>query len=322
MQTMIERKDKMSKRGLPNTSTTLTGWSDPVNSSKRPRYIGQVPGVPALTPQFIDRGAETNLNEENGNHTTVLTVIVPQEQQSRLNQHQYTFMVNVDKNRQVLKSLAQVNELLATIQFDVRHKAYKYFEDNGEYDHLTKAWIVDNIIPYGALAVKDSTAERSYINRGNSVYTVDCHGASILYDYWTNNKTRLATYSKLYFVLKKVQMTESYKFQTKISPGYYEDGRSIGVNNYAWQIIPFAKNGGHISVEDYTFKNEYGFDELGYYWYIGHVHEHQPTARTGAHKLRDEYTTARNTNSLYNVGEFSSMQVYLLKDRKCPLLMI
>lgn len=319
----------MSKR-LPDHYSSLTESISTSRSAKRPKYLGQHPGVPYLTNNFFDGGADTTF-ENRGNDGVNITINIKKEEQEFINQHQFVWLFNVDESKQSLKSLAQINEFLADVQTNSSNKYYEEFNygnfgpSDGKFLRSThqKAWIVDKIVPIGTLAVQDAKTARAYTNRGAVSHTVTHSGASFVFDYWSYANHRLSSNSRLYFVLKKVHITDRYKFVTKISPGMYEHGVTKGLGNIIWQIVPkFTSNNKRISTDDYTFKHPITKEEeLGYYWYIGKLHETQLVFSTGSTALRDEFTTARSTSALYNAEDNTALQCYLLRDNKCPLLM-
>lgn len=314
----------MSKRSLPNNYNSLTENISINPSSKKPKYIGQVPGIPTLTDRFFDEGAVTNLENE-GNEGANFNIVVNFEDQPYINQHQYLWFLNVEQTKQQVKSLAQINRFLAKIQLDGRDRYYNEFKSLGKRQ---KAWIVDNIIPMGCLAIRNQRPVNRYSNAPKSVHNIEHHGRSFVLDYWSYKDKRVAAYANLYFVLKKIPLGKEHFYQTKISPGMFEDGIVYQSKDPIWQIIPHFENNGRINADALEFNDRIppgGKDPvkgLGFYWYVGRVHEHQGIKSAGAISLRDEYTTSRKTDALYNMENNEAMHVYLLKDKKCPLLML
>lgn len=309
----------MSKRSLPNNYNSLTENISINPSAKKVKYLGNVPGIPTLTDNYFDQGAVTNLENE-GNEGTSINITVRNEDQEYVNQHQYVWLVNTEETRQKLMSLAQVNEFLARVQTDTSCKPY--YEEFHNPAISQKAWIVDKLIPFGCLSVQNAKKARYFTNAPKSVHNVEYHGRSFVFDYWSYGKNRIASYANLYFVLRKVHIKNNHSFVTKISPGLFEDGSSVAKNETVWQVVPFFKNNGDITFDDYVTNDEFGQPEVGYYWYIGRVHEYQAITSPGAITLRNELTTSRSTYSLYNVDDNTPIHVYLLRDNKCPLLIL
>lgn len=327
---------------LPNKRRRLDPNLDPVRSSRRVEYIGNVPGVPEVTDRFFDAGAETHLEEE-GNMGVNLTVHVRSTDKSYINEGHYVWMNNLDKSKPKLNSLAQVNQLLFNFQTaGPLEKEYlkfrRFFTDE---PHKTKAFIFDHFVPYGTLAVRDRMDETKYSNNTTNAHTVVAYGQAFVLDYWSYKGNKIKPYSHLYYVLKKVEVTYG-QYNTKIQEQMYEiPQKASSKSEMVWQIVPFFSPHNKITMEDYTTyeyetvvtkrTNDAGEEEdvlikvvknidVGFYWYLGRVHETQKLVSSTS-EMREPLTTSRNTTALYMANE-PMLQIYLLKDRKNPLFLL
>lgn len=302
---------------LPNKSRYLDASMDPIRSAKRPRYIGKVPGVPDLTDKFFDSGAVTHWENE-GNMGVTLTVHMRATDKDFINEGQYVWMNNLDPRRPKLMSLVQINKILFDLQTGgVVEREYKKFEQYFAHNEdLVKAFVFDNFVPYGTLAVRDNFDETKYSNNTTKAHTVVAHGQGFVLDYWSYAKNKIRPYSALYFILKKVPCY-SGMYQTKINTNAYDLPRENGNPQMLWQIVPFFKPVGNIEFKDYS-NLETG--EIGFYWFVGRVHENQKIVSSSTER-RNELTTSRQTPSLYASVE-PMLQIYVLKDRKNPMILL
>lgn len=297
----------MSTRTFSSLETQI--GIDP--SAKKPKFIGSEPGVPYLTDQLFDQNAVTELETEEANGSINITVHVTRDDQQYINQNQYVFLDNSDQTKPRVLSLAQVNYALAYLQIV-------------EGAEISGSWIMRTYQPMGTLANMDVSNRRgTIVNKPGQTHTIVTHGATQCLDYWSNEKSLIHSFSKLFFIAKKIQITNEHRFKIKIYESENTPGELIPniIGKWVWQIVPFHTTQ-DISWDDISWRDgsEVG---VGTYWFIGFVHEYQHVTAPSLFRLRREYETAYDVTSLYRNAEASkSIQMYLCYDNNSTKMLL
>lgn len=334
----------MSSRSLPNHYSSISADVDPrAPSSKMIRSdMGPYPGgMPGITPNYMNNDRQVNKTpgwRTNGAIRT--TVQTRTRDQNYVNVNQVAFIDTKIPNRPLLLNLQQLNHWLVTeaqTEFNIPKSLNEWLvldpvkHTPKNITDAEKAYIMNRFKLYGAVVNRDvDNTEDMAMERGPRAFTCTVKGVCHLLDYWSTSDRTLRAYDQCYFVLKKVLIKPSDKYQTRLTSNKHNTGESLpagwpALGKMCWQVVPWHTSDNYISHHAYSWVDkrqvgsrlEDGDKHIGGYWRVALIHEYPDIGHRAQFKKRGELSVAQDITYLHDNGRIVPIHCYLKLDSNC-----
>ena len=336
---------------VPHRSNVLTSSLNPTRSSQSLRTTGSYPGRPELSGLFPPSGALTTTNEFKANASINITVNTASPDKN-VNIHQYAFTCLQDF-RELSKNPNAGN--LGFNDPNGNRAAFMPAPNGGSrrwrlvnLQNLNKILASDSMMdaskdqiltifqPFGVVATGDQNDSDTFGSRGTFSgrsmlsQTVTVAGAATVYDYWSYKSNLIRPRSNLFFVLKKVQLTDKTTYQDSVAKANRPQSgyKAFPTNRLnreilRWQVLPVFSEKCSLNSSDlitsYTITSVTGAvqkkTEIGHAWHVGSVHW-SPDIMDGTTAAgRNEYSTSQDLYKLTMGNRTAPVQVFLECDR-------
>jgi hypothetical protein len=297
-----------------------------------------------MNPNGLNKGfaSETNVSVKANVRTRT-------RDQKFINQHQLAFIYTKNYDKPILFSLQQVNTLLAGGS-PLTEGADKKMFGKSNPSTWSKDEILRHLKLFGSVVNRDTDTNDSMpIDRVARTFTMCVRGDCHILDYWSHDNNRLKKYDICYFLLKRIWVSKSHKYQSNLTIRSQNSGDpalDIGEGRYCWQIIPYSTRNRSIDPSVYTTTiyttpveitkqnkkdkmiggveikgpSENHHEVTGSYWRVGYVHEYASIGNPSTFKTRDELSVSRDIAYLTNDGGVRPMQFYLFLDDETKLI--
>lgn len=300
-------------------------------------------GVPFLTTRPLEQPSLNVHHNMNTNGNINITIVTATRDQALLNTHNLVFVDSDRPDKPLLRSLQNVNELLANdTAFRVtRNKEDQdvIFDPTTENLVLSTDKIMDRFKLVGVTINTDANTPFKKIRKNKRAFTITSWGAAMVMDYWSKKNKIVNGFSNCYLVLKQVKVYRSkedvpiseryeyqpYNFQSELhsvnrnagTPVHFDPGEK---ERYIWQFVPFFTNESHIYTKDYIFKNSRNEDEIGSYIHVGYVHEYPDVSDPIVLSKRNETSVARDVVYMHENGDVRAFQFFISLSNKGALI--
>ena len=162
---------------------------------------------------------------------------------------------------------------------------------------------------------------------GRNTRVIECatFGKTMVFDYWSHDANTSGAYDTCYFILKRVPLPRTARFQTQLRSSYRDSGTQLPNNwdermGLMWQIVPYFNNK-RVPDAEVMYWDENRGNRLGHargvpmrgtYWRLGYIHEDptmDPVSMTRGRT--DSGHTTRDVTMLTNLGQSSPVHFYL-----------